>query len=112
MSPKKPLIVYVLKVMESNTDRDHPMTQVKIAEWIDPVLPCDRKTVGRNIKTLQAMGYPIVKTSKGFYMDRRQFNADEIRFVLRAVMFAEGKDEEEKVELYKKLHRAFQVRWW
>ena len=101
-----------MKVLESNRVREHPMTQDKIAEWNDPVLPGDRKTVGRKIKKLQARGYPIAKTSKGFYMDRRQFNAEEIRFVLRAVMFAEGKDEEEKVELYKKLHRAFQVRWW
>ena len=68
MSEKKYLIILVLKILETNTDREHPITQVRLAEQIADVYPCDRKTVGRNIAFLQKVGYPIVKTTKGFYM--------------------------------------------
>ena len=53
--------MYVLKILESNTDRNHPMTQTEIAKWLNDVMPCDRKTVGRNIEALIEMGYPIVR---------------------------------------------------
>ena len=62
MTAKKPLILYVLKILEANTDKEHPMKQTQIAEWLNDVMPCDRKTVGRNIEALIEMGYPIVKT--------------------------------------------------
>ena len=50
MTAKKPLILYVLKILEANTDKENPMKQTQIAEWINDVMPCARKTEGRNIK--------------------------------------------------------------
>ena len=74
MNRKKYLILYVLKILEANTDFKHTMTQKQIAEWLSDVMPCDRKTVGRNIKALTEIGYPIIKTG-----------TDEIAFILDAV---------------------------
>lgn len=85
MNRKKYLILYVLKILEANTDFNHTMTQKQIAEWLSDVMPCDRKTVGRNIEALIEMGYPIVKTQKGCYLGGKKFGTDEIAFILDAV---------------------------
>ena len=85
MNTKKHLIILVLKILENNTDSRWPKTQVEIANEISRVYPCDRKTVGRNIKFLKEMGYPIVKTNRGYYMEGRTFNKKEIDYILTSV---------------------------
>ena len=82
---KKYLIVLILRMLETHSDKTKPLTQVKIAEEISKVYPCDRKTVGRNIKFLTEIKYPIIKTSKGFYMDKQLFNHEEIEYVIDSV---------------------------
>ena len=82
---KKYLIVLILRMLETHSDKTNPLTQVKIAEEISKVYPCDRKTVGRNIKFLTEIKYPIIKTSKGFYMDKQLFRREEIEYVIDSV---------------------------
>ena len=96
MEKKKHLILLVLKLLETETDANHPITQTEIAKTISEVYPCDRKTVGRNIKDLKNLGYPIVKTTKGFYMDNKIFTVAEIDFVTNAIVAATGMSDEEK----------------
>lgn len=103
MTTKKQLILWVLNILNNESDEKHPMTQTGIAEIISKVYPCDRKTVSRNIKYLKEMGYPIVKTAKGFYMDRKAFLIDEVDFVRNAILNAEGKSLDEKENLAKKV---------
>ena len=102
MNTKKHLILLVLKILENNTDSRWPKTQVEIANEISSVYPCDRKTVGRNIKFLIEMGYPILKTNRGYYMEGRTFNKKELDYILTSVKINpeifDGKD-----ELYEKL---------
>ena len=85
MNRKKYLILYVLKILEANTDFKHTMTQKQIAEWLSDVMPCDRKTVGRNIKALTEIGYPIIKTGSGYYLGGKKFGTEEIAFILGAI---------------------------
>lgn len=99
MQSKKQLILWVLNVLNSESDEKHPMTQTKIAEIISALYPCDRKTVSRNIKFLKDMGYPIKKTQKGFFMDRKRFSLEEVLFVKAAIAAASGKEESEKKAL-------------
>ena len=100
---KKYLIVLVLRILESKTDAEHPITQTQIAKEISEIYPCDRKTVGRNIQFLQKLNYPIVKTSKGFYMDNMVFSVADMQFVEKAILTSDLKSDEEKVELLNKL---------
>lgn len=100
---KKYLIVLVLRILESKTDVEHPITQTQIAKEISEIYPCDRKTVGRNIQFLQKLNYPIVKTTKGFYMDNMVFSVSDMQFVEQAVLASKLKSDEEKAELLKKL---------
>lgn len=80
MQSKKQLILWVLNVLCNESDESRPLTQTKIAKAISDRYPCDRKTVCRNIKALRAMGYPIRKTAKSFFMEQREFSLDEVRF--------------------------------
>ena len=106
MKSKKQLILWVLNILNSESDERHPITQTKIAEIISDMYPCDRKTVSRNIKFLKDMGYPINKSSKGFYIERKTFAVDEVEFVKSAIMTASGKSESEKAELSQRVADA------
>lgn len=105
MKNKKYLIVLILKILESFTDSNNRLTQVEIAKQISEVFPCDRKTVGRNIKFLQKIGYPIVKTGKGFYMDRKLFSVNEITYIVNAIENANDSDVINKNELKEKIKK-------
>ena len=110
MNSKKHLIVLVLRMLETHSDKDHPLTQVEITKAISAGFPCDRKTVGRNIKFLKELNFPIVKTSKGFYMDNQTFSQNEIDLIIRAVKSYENiSDSDTKIdknELCDRLHAS------
>ena len=105
MHEKKYLILLILKILESESDESHTLTQSKIAQEISEVFPCERKTVGRNIRFLIKIGYPIKKTSRGFYLDGKKFTVEEVKFILDAVRSATGKTEEEKEALLRRLSK-------
>ena len=103
MQPKKQLILLVLNELNANTDKNHPLSQTQIAKNLSgEKYTCDRKTVCRNIKFLQEMGYPIKKSGKGFYFDKA-FSVDDIAFVKAAIFSADGRSESEKENIAKKV---------
>lgn len=103
MQSKKQLILLILNELNINSDRNYPLTQTQIAKNLSgEKYTCDRKTVCRNIKFLQELGYPIKKTKRGFYFDK-VFSVDDITFVKTAIFSANGKTESEKDELAKKV---------
>ena len=71
---KKTIIVYILKVLYNYTSKENCATQTFIANYLRDIgIPCDRKTVGRNIKYLIEIGVPIKKSDKnknGYYYDK------------------------------------------
>lgn len=111
MRRKKQLILLILKMLESNTDEKHPMTQTQIAKIISSVQPCDRKTVSRNIKFLKEAGYPIIKTTRGFYMDNKVFTNEEIDFVRLAILNCERGSKEEKEALASNVVRCMMKKY-
>ena len=67
---KKIIIVYVLNILR-HTSVSAPVNQTLICDYLNEIgVACDRKTIGRNIKYLKDMGYPIKRTiNHGVYMD-------------------------------------------
>ena len=103
MHPKKQLILMILNELNVNSDEKHPLTQTQIASNLSgKTFTCDRKTVCRNIKFLQEMGYPIKKTTKGFYFDK-VFPRDDVAFVKEAILRADGRSDKEKESLAQKV---------
>lgn len=103
MKDKKQIILFVLKILENESDKKHPLTQTAIANIISGVMSCDRKTVGRNIKFLIGAGYPIVKTSKGFYLENKRFSVEEKDFIIRCVMNSDERSQPEKESLVRRI---------
>lgn len=103
MPSKKQLILWIFNILANESDETNPLTQTKIASIVSAVYPCDRKTVCRNIKALQEMGYPIKKTAKGFYLARKVFSKDEVAFIKEAILSSAQKSEEEKTALAEKV---------
>ena len=106
MITKKQLILLILNELNINTDENHPITQTQIAKNLSGEhFTCDRKTVCRNIKFLQEMGYPIKRKGKngGFYMDRRLFSVEDIEFIRSAILNADGRPDDEKIAIAKKV---------
>ena len=107
MEKKKHLILLVLKLLETESDERHPITQTAIAKIISEVYHCDRKTVGRNIKFLIDVGYPIVKTNRGFYIQNKAFTLDEIEYIKAAVLSSQKDEKIEKETLINKIDEYF-----
>lgn len=102
---KKQNILLVLKILETESDKSHPITQLKIADIIsgEEAYSCDRKTVGRNIAFLIKLGYPIVKTPKGFYLDNKLFSLSEKNIILSAIREKTDLSDEQKEQMIAKL---------
>lgn len=70
---KKTIIIHILRVLYCYTSVEFPATQTHIANYLNDIdIPCDRKTVGRNIKYLIDMGLPIIESKgskRGYYYD-------------------------------------------
>lgn len=65
---KKTIILYVLKMLKEGSSKDKPLTASVMAKTLNSLgIPCDRKTIGRNIGYLIDFGYVIDKSSKGYY---------------------------------------------
>lgn len=79
---KKTIIVHILKILYCYSSSDYPITQTYIANYLNDIdIPCDRKTVGRNIKYLIEIGLPIVKSKDskhGYY-----YNIENDKFFIR-----------------------------
>ena len=80
---KKIIVVYVLNVLRLTT-KERPINQTVICDYLNEIgIPCDRKTVGRNVEYLKEMGYPIVKVPNvGMYFDHENFSRNERNFIL------------------------------
>lgn len=63
---KKTIILYVLKILREGSSPMKPITISNIAHVLNSMdIPCDRKTVGRNVNYLIEFGYPIKKLPRG-----------------------------------------------
>ncbi len=69
---KKTIILYVLKMIDEGSSKEKPITNTSMAKVLNSMgIPCDRKTVGRNVDFLIEFGYPIIKVkSRGCYMKK------------------------------------------
>lgn len=81
---KKTVILYVLNIIKLYSSQEYPVSQSAICNYLNDIgVPCDRKTVGRNIEYLKEFGYPIEKISgKGYWLDKEKMKNSKKRWVL------------------------------
>ena len=81
---KKTIIIYVLNVIKVYSSPDAPVSQTAICRYLNDIgIPCDRKTVGRNIEYLCEFGYPIKKVSgKGYYLSAEDMKNTQNKLII------------------------------
>lgn len=83
MRNKKITILYVLKILRTNSNKEHPISQALITRTLNLMgIKCDRKTIARDINCLIDFGYNIKKVKGGgCYMLSDYFEESEIALI-------------------------------
>ena len=81
---KKTIILYILNVLKRYSSKSFPVSQTAICNYLNDInVPCERKTVGRNLSYLIEFGYPINKVhGKGYWLDKAAMEELKNTFVL------------------------------
>ena len=71
---KKTIILYVLEMLEKGSSKEKPITITSMTKVLNSMnIPCDRRTIGRNVDYLIEYGKPIIKMKGGgCYWDKKE----------------------------------------
>lgn len=85
---KKTGIIRILEILREHTDYDHKLTHKQIIELLESEygVKLERKAVANNIETLQEIGYDIVATDNGTYMNSHEFEDSELRLLIDGIL--------------------------
>ena len=111
----KLLIIY--EMLRQETDEAHPLdSSAIISALAHRGISCDRRTLTRNIRTLNDFGFEVMSAFRGhekvYYVEERSFSSPEIRILIDAVRSAGFITEKKSSELAEKIaglggsHRA------
>lgn len=106
-------ILYIMKLLQENTDRDHPMPVKDIILNLEGYgISVERKTVYDDIETLRTFGMDIRSRRErpsGFYLADRTFELPELKFLMDAVQSSKFITERQSRELLRKLESLTSV---
>jgi predicted DNA-binding transcriptional regulator YafY len=103
-------ILYILKMLQENTDEAHPMTTAEIISRLGAEgITCERKTIYDDIARLVEFGYDIIQVSNrrggGYYLASREFELAELKLLVDAVQSSRFITTRKSRELIKKLEK-------
>lgn len=112
-------ILYLMKILLEETDKDHMYNAVELAELLEKRydISCNRKTVYADVERLKTFGIDVeqVKGSRpGFYVENRDFELAELKLLVDAVQsskFVTGKKSEQLIQKLQKLTSKSQAKW-
>ena len=82
-------ILYIREYLERFTDPDHPTTAAQLAAYLEQQgIPCERKSVYRDLEALEDFGLEIGKVNGpggGYYLMERPFSLPELQLLANAV---------------------------
>jgi predicted DNA-binding transcriptional regulator YafY len=82
-------LMRVLDILRTETDEAHPISAARISAMLrESGVAAERKSIYEDIGALQAEGYDIIRTGRGFYLGERQFEAYELKLLCDAVQAA------------------------
>ena len=109
MYDKKMAMFYILDILKEYSDREHLLKQKDIIEKLHNIYMVDieRKTIGSTIELLTEYGYDIVKDKNGVYLNERDFDETQIKFLIDAIYSSKTITGEQAKELSEKLYSSF-----
>ena len=82
-------ILFLYKWLNEETDCDHPLTSKEILErWDQLGFSTDRRSVYKDIETLQSFGIKIVScrgTYNSYFLEEKQFSLAELKIIIDAL---------------------------
>ena len=104
----KPRVLYVLKLLETYSDEQHPMTFAQLSALLKEQydITAHRTTLQRDLDELTAFGVDIIairSTQNRFFIGSRVFETPEIRLLSDAIGSSKCLTEKKSAELIEKL---------
>lgn len=114
---RKIKLLKLLDMLRHETDEQHPLTTSQICTKLGNMgIVCDRRTLPRDIATLNNQGYEIMSVMAGhdkcYYVEDRSFSIPELKILIDAVQAASFITDKKTAELVEKIaslggtHRA------
>ena len=109
MADDKLKILYLMKMLLDETDRDHPMNATEIADKMNRrynYTTYNRKTIYADIERLKTFGLSIGQTKGagfGYFVKDRVFDLAELKLMVDAVQSSKFITKRKSVELIRKL---------
>ena len=103
-------LLYIVKMLEENTDEQHPMSTAEIISRLDANgIHSERKSIYDDIEKLIEFGYDIIRVQSrlggGYYMAGREFELAELKLLVDAVQSSRFITTKKSRELIKKLEK-------
>lgn len=86
-------LLKLIDLLRQETDEEHPLTTMQICSHMEAMdIPCDRRTLSKDIALLNEMGIEIqwnwIGKEKGYFTEDRSFSVPEIKILIDAVQAA------------------------
>ncbi len=105
---QKVKLLKLVTLLQQETDEQHPLTTSEICSRLECMgIPCDRRTLSKDIAVLNETGTEImwiwVGKEKGYYVEDRSFSVPELKILIDAVQAASFITEKKTAELTYKI---------
>ena len=110
-------LLKLIELLRQETDEDHPLGTNEICAKMEEMhITCERRTVKKDMDTLNEFGYEVMSAQKvhqkAYYVEDRNFSVPELRILIDAVEAASFITEKKTKEMVRKIaslggsHRA------
>lgn len=97
-------ILHVLQLLWEQSDEKHPITASEFLRRLEEKgIRCERKTIYSDLKDLEEFGFDVIRTQKGAYIGKRDFELPELKLLADAVQSSKFITEKKSDELIDKL---------
>ncbi len=105
----KPRILYLLKILQEQTDEEHQLSTNQLIEILDEEynIKTYRTTISKDVAALQQFGIDVVSvrsTQTRYFIGNRDFELDELKILIDAVESSKLITLKKTEELITKIH--------
>ena len=101
-------LLKLMEILRQETDEDHPLKTTAICNKLIAMnITCDRRTLHKDMKVLNAQGYEVMSLlidhELAYYVEDRSFSVPELKVLIDAVQAASFITEKKSAELIEKI---------
>lgn len=101
-------LLKIMEMLQQDSDEQHPLSTSQICKRLAAMnISCDRRTLAKDMATLNKQGYEIMfgvsGHEKAYYVEDRSFSVPEIKILIDAVQAASFITQKKSGELIEKL---------